>query len=346
MSLSDPLKLRSTADLGETVNPRPVQTGYGQVKAECIAYDDTGRAWLWLDGNCGGVDQVWIDGAQSVGGWAAAVETDDSGAPAVIVRTSQPAQQVVASGRGRISETTGGVAENPADIIDDLYRFAGLTPPPGLSQFRAESAARNIRLGGLVDSERTLRAWIEDICLSSGVIWSPFMVSFARFLWDRDPTTGQVTTDDQAAVYSVGPLDRAAARFNRDEIATVVRLRFALDHSTGEYGKAMTLKAPQQIQSHGEVVLETDADWIVENAVAEAVGRSILAWRVPVWEITASKTDPLEVGDWIGLANPLLPLTSGTALIRAIREDLETGEVGIEARARAAAVGPIQVTLT
>ncbi len=116
------------------------------------------------------VANVQVDG-QDVQGWYASTATDPSGrawCKVTLAAPADPGMALTAGIIGKASPSTGAIISHPADIMGYILGVAGKSWD--WSNLKAELPG--IALAGRINQSRSVRAWLDEISRSCGVVWS------------------------------------------------------------------------------------------------------------------------------------------------------------------------------
>lgn len=330
--LTNPVPLRTTAQLSFFDSPASLPRVYGRVTLSPIKYRKDGRQWLLADHAIQGVDSVkWAGKAYQ--SWDAVNWKDDNGHSIALLETFDTIEpeDLTVTVRG-LTASDGSLVQNPADIVYDVLAFSGVSITRSqLDAFRTET--QGMLLSGVVDgSEQTLRSQIDDILLSVGAVWSLGMPRIAR-LW---PATLS-STEPYYLTLSALDIDSVESEADSAELVTALRVKYAYDHYQGEFTKSLLLEAPLQIRKYGRVERELEFNWTSDDRQAVAVAKRYLQyWSRPVWRSTltlsseaATETPP---GVVVSVSHPYLP-TTGALLTVGASVDILAGQTTIETEA-------------
>jgi hypothetical protein len=239
------------------------------------------------------VVNVQVDG-QDVQGWSASTATDATGRAWCKVTTAAPvdAGMIVTAGIvGRASPTTGATLSHPADIMGYILSQAGKSWD--WSNLKAELPG--IMLAGRIDQPRTVRAWLDEVARSCGVVWS---------------ASGACAYPSEPGV-SLSDLDRYNADIEdctalSTDAADQLTIRFAWHAGKSGYARSMSFTAtPSPFESVGAPETIIDAPWLRSATDAEALGRRLLSRLArPRASVTATTGAPLRAVSWATLDHP------------------------------------------
>lgn len=271
--LYEPLPLRTTRMLGNFADDAVLAQRYGDLTSgrfELLRLDDS--TWFSADHPMTMAD-VFVDD-QKTPGWKQETRTDSEGHTWTVVVLSAPAPngaKLSATGTGKRNPRTGALIENPADIIEDVLRIAGITGYRWWDQLRAEAAVEGLRLAGSVgnwsvDSPKSIRAVIDDICQSAAAIWAPNM---AR-LYPVTSRSGYVAKLSKMKVSNI------VVSAGIDNTADVLRLSYDPDTAGARAQHYIELTANPAL--YGRIISERSFDWLRTPQNAETVGKRVLPW--------------------------------------------------------------------
>lgn len=321
--LSELLPLKKTSALGPYKQDAIIPWAYGDLS-------NSPTKLVWLTGNtyvaaawpCQAVVGVQID-RQETAGFNATILQDVRGNSYQAIELSAPAPDgsvVNATLKGKVSKRTGALMENPAEIIEDIHLQIGSVV--NLSDFYNECNNDDLKIAGVIDSEISARAAINEICESIGAIWTR---KTAR-LYPAQVSQEQVNTFQQYDFRNVKNLKATAS------IASAADgLRLEFDHlsASNEFGAYLELLAQparyiKQVTSSGK--------WLRGNAAAVKVGaRKLERLAGTLLSLTfESDTMFIEPGQWARIDHPLLPV-SDYIMILAANKSLSKNQVRITA---------------
>lgn len=264
--LYEPLPLRTTAALGDFAEESVLPHRYGDLTSgrfRLLRLDD--RTFFVADHPMR-VTAAFVDG-QAFDGWQQVTRSDGAGNTWTVLLLSAPAAPdsvLSACGTGKRSGRTGGLIENPADIVEDILRIAGRADA-WFDQLRAEAAAVDLRLAGSIDEAMSVRAAIDAVCLSAGAIWCAGM---AR-LYPAD-VSGYVGEIDKATISNL------TVSADLDDTADVLRLYYDPDKASGKNQHYIEVVANPK--TYGGVPTYRSFNWLRTPANAESVSKRFLPW--------------------------------------------------------------------
>lgn len=270
--LTDLLPLRSSAVWQQFADVRPIPLRIGRTTGACVPYSSDRRQWIWADHASQGVDSVTI-ADEPVDGWEASNATDSTGHPVTLIAFSDPVDlgvDVVATGRGLVG--SAGLVENPADVVAELCRLAGVTVPD-LTDLRAETAARSLRLAYSITERRTLQAELRDVATSIGGIYSAGLLGYVRLL----PITDSPLVTIKASQISGGSVSRG-------QLKTRIVARY--DFADGKPRASLEAVIPT---ADIDVLANVDLRCVADGRTAlDVVARMLARNGVPAWTISAT----------------------------------------------------------
>jgi hypothetical protein len=309
MLLSDEIPLRSSTDINQYRDGAFIPWVYGDLSnspQSIVQLSDT--LFIYADG-AARVVGVQIDGQETVG-FNARVESDTSGKLATFIELAAPlptGAQITATGYGYVSERNGALIDNPADVLDDIFKrcayVANLRMVSGLSRLRSESAKEGLTIGGRVTSRETLRAKINEIMRSIGGGWCTenFWLHPSDEVFTPPPLTmenrlleGRVQSVQAKAQNS---FSRVAIEFDDQSYASKNRqaLTYAVRPSFDDRAITVRLLAP----------------WLrTERAAAAVAKRMLRRGAARVFEVVIDESlvdEPLRIGEVFATASPRLP---------------------------------------
>jgi hypothetical protein len=302
-ALTDPFPIGFSSRWGGFRALVPIPLRFGNVTGACAQYQ-TGSAdlpprkfWVWSDGACAGVDRVFVDGQERVGGWQASNQVDVTGAVVMMIEFAEPPAQnsiVTAAGRGQIRD--GVLVRNPARVIAELARVAGVTVA-NLDYFEVECARAGIELSGEIASEITIQRAIRSVCESVGAIYSPRMRGTAAIYPGGMP---ELVNESPRIYAEIAPEMITGWRSELSDVVNALQVNYAM--RDGKPTKTMSLEAPASILAYGRRTGPAiNAEWIADEGIMANIAARLLTFLarpsvlVTVDEVPAD----LRPGDWV-----------------------------------------------
>lgn len=312
--LSEDLPLRTSAALGDYTEDAVLPVVYGDLSQSAVPLVKLAETEYLVADHPATVTAVFVD-EQETHGWAAGTKTDITGhayCAITLAAPPEPGAAITAAVQGKRHSATGALIEHPADVLQDVLTLAGKTWD--LSRLKAELPG--VRLAGRLDRIQSVRAWLDEITRSCGVVWAE------RFAAAYPAPAGVAVASLDARSCTIGTIS-ASVRDAAD------RLQIAFDHhpAKGAFAQYMELSAtPGPFGAAGAPKARLEASWLRQPADAVALGTRLLArlagQRVAV-EINTGTT--ISVGDWIGISHPALPV-DGTQPMMALSLETSPGK--------------------
>lgn len=314
--LSEDLPLRTSAALGDYTEDAILPVIYGDLSQSAVPLVKLSETQYLAADHPATVTAVFVDG-QETNGWAASTQTDITGHAYCQITLAAPPEQgaeITAALQGKRHATTGALIEHPADVLQDLLSLAGKT----WDLSRLKSELPGIRLAGRLDKAQSVRAWLDEITKSCGVVWAE------RFAAAYPSSAG----------VSVASLDARSATVTSISASiqdAADRLQIAFDYhsSKGAYAQYMEISAqPSPFGAAGSPMAKLEAPWLRQPADALALGKRLLS-RLAMQRasIDLETGKPLNVGDWLTLTHPALPV-DGPQTLMAISLETQPGKPG------------------
>lgn len=319
--LSEDLPLRTSAALGDYTEDAILPVIYGDLSQSAVPLVKLSETQYLAADHPATVTAVFVNG-QETKGWASSTQTDITGHAYCAITLAAPPEQgaeITAAMQGKRHSATGALIEHPADVLQDLLSLAGKSWD--LSRLKAELPG--VRIAGRLDKSQSVRAWLDEITRSCGVVWAErFAASYPS-----------------AAGVSVINLDARSATVTSISASiqdAADRLQIAFDYhpAKGAYAQYMELSAlpsPFGRGAGGEgnaPMAKLEAPWLRHPADALALGKRLLArlamQRAGI-EIETGK--PVNVGDWLTLTHPSLPV-DGPQAMTALSIEYQPGKPG------------------
>jgi hypothetical protein len=307
LPLSDLVPLRTTAVWPLFAKPEPLPVVYGSCTVGAVQYDQTRKFWLVADHAIDGIDAVYIDDkATKAYAWRNAA--DPTGHPVALVELGAPLKNnevLTAHVRGRLDSNTGALLENPADVTRDILALAGwAVSGADLAAFRAACGA--ITVAGVLSSNLTIRAQIQELADSIGMLWSFSLPGFAT----RWPVAAKPTGDPLYAVLVETEIDDLQSECRQDGLYTRLRIEYDWDWAKDRARRTVALEAATAaIYGARETTLQ--AKWLTSAATATARGVTWLeAHARPRWtvEFDLDFEPAIPPGGWFSVTHSLLPV--------------------------------------
>ena len=299
------LPLRTNADLGTFRDIERLPWRFGRaVPGRCIRLGATGKLWLWADHASSRISSVQIDD-QDYGAWLWRNDIDANGNPITVITTADEIDegaQLVAIGDGMLDHLNGNLITNPADMVYELCRRAGVDADRGdLVPFRAECQQRSLEISGSIEGG-TLQQAMVTLADSIYAAFARELTGYMRLL----PRTGASVT--------IPARDTPTAKAARDAIATRLRVRYALDGSNPR--ASLEVRAAGVEALRGIVSAEVTLPLVRDGRVALDVANRMLADRSrPAYIIPAARQRTrIAPGEVVNASVPSLGL-SGEALV-------------------------------
>lgn len=321
--LTDPIPLRRSTDLPTYRGARVLPWVYGRVPLAPVPLDDVGRDWLLADHPIVAVDWVSVDGDRSQG-WNLIHRLDDTGRAVAILRLTQPVEpdaDLYAQVVGARHPVTGAALEHPADIAEDILTRCGWTVPADAFRTLRDDFP-GLPLGLVIDQTATLRATLSTVIEPLGAVWTA-----------RPWYASRAVANTAHAVANLVTVETIEASSARAELATLARVTFARDWSTGQPRQSMTLRAPEAVERYGEIWVDLDLPAIRTARDALAIGSARLAELArPRWAITATadaRVLTVAPGQGLAIEHPWMP--PGIALVTGVDRDRQRGMLSVSA---------------
>lgn len=299
--LSENIPLRTTAIFGEFAEVSVLPHHYGDLSASPVPLIKlSATEYLLADHPVMAVTSVLIDDAPILA-YAAQTATDDTGHAYAKITLSAPVpdgSKITATLKGKYHPTTGALMENPADIIEDIYRLSGKTESlPGL-----KSECAGLKVAGSLTEITSIREAIDRVSRSVGAIWTSGM---ARLY--------PVTAPIQSGIKQLDASNSSTPDLSAVLADTADSLRVAFDWCAdkGEFAQFIELAAnPSPYGAASSLPAHSvEAGWIRQAADAESLGRRMLA-RLAGNKLAVSLStglEGIEPGQWLLLDHPSFP---------------------------------------
>lgn len=222
--------------------------------------------------------------------------------------------QIDGAGTGRLDDRTGGLIENPADVMRRITQLAGRGDD--WSGIRAECSGLNLAFAGRISERLSVKAHLDRVAQSFGIIWNHGM---AR----RYPTA-----DAPAPIhdfYALSDADQLQVSASLIDTADVLRLAYDWSDASGRALHYIELSASPQ--RYGGLSKEVLYPYLRTPANAEAVGRPVLQRLAgDRYDVTlASKQTTIRPGDWIRpVAHPDWPLPGADPVIMTLSVEIDS----------------------
>lgn len=341
LPLSDPIPLRTTAAWQAFAKPEVLPVVYGRCLVPAVQFDRTRKYWLVADHAIAGVDAVYRDGKpEKTYAWR---NTIDSARQVVaLVELGEPlatTETLTARVRGKLHPTTGALLENPADVMQDIFRLAGhVVADSAVAEFRA--ACAGLSAAGVLSDGLTIRAQLAEFADSVGMLWSPVMPGWAQ----RGPLSERPDGTPIYAHWAETEVSDVQASARMDALYTVLRVEYDWDWTQDRARRAVTLRA-SSAEVYGERAATLQAKWLTTTSAAVQRGTAWLqAYARPRWTLTmaADLADPVPPGGWFSVTHPLLPV-AGELLALNAEWDWSNQRQRLTAEASAGTVPTISV---
>lgn len=170
--LRENLLLRTSRDLGDYAEDFVLALRFGDLSRASFKCGRLSDKEFCAAGHAMRITSVQTDAVEEVN-YDVEVRPDGLGGliTVIVYGAAVPlGATVTACGIGMLNPLTGALLENPADIVEFLFRFQGRTET--FSDFRAECAAAGFRAAGSIEAAMSLRDATDDIMGSFGAIWT------------------------------------------------------------------------------------------------------------------------------------------------------------------------------
>lgn len=261
--LSENLPLRSSRQLGNYLDSKPLGRRYGDLRNTRFPMLKLSDTKAFAADHRMRLTDCYVGDLRSTA-WEQAFENDNDGNVWTVVNFAAPIptdKVVSGSGLGVENRKTGALIENPADVFEDYMSLAGRSSNWG--RLRSECAAAGIVIAHSIDSEITIGGALDDVARNIGAIWTPNNAS----LYPAD-ITGYIAELDR----------QFAADIKLSESLTdtcdILQIGFDYDYATNRPQKHLTLSAnPQRF---GGVTEFLELPMIRIARLAEEIGSRLL----------------------------------------------------------------------
>lgn len=305
--LSDPVPLRRSSALPAYVEDVTLPWVFGRVTLTPVALDAAGLEWQVADHPIVGVTAV-RDGGATVTGWQLIQQLDATGTAVALLRlTRAPENTLAVDVAGRRHPTTGALLEHPADIAEELLTACGWTVGQDAFAILRE-VYPGVVLGGVLTDSVTLREAVSAVLTSVDADWSAHPLrAFTAAPGDSLATLTPATCQD------------ASAEATHAGLCNTLRVTYGYDWSANAPRGSLTVRAPAELASQGEITQTLDLPWVRTARDALALATAALQRRArPRWTLRLSVSrDPVYTpGDTVTLAHPWVP--AGPVLITTV----------------------------
>lgn len=334
--LADAIPLRSSSVWGSFSSPASLPHVYGGVTLSPIQYSQDRMLWCLCDHAAQGVDKVTRDDVET-SAWAFQNATDSTGHAVALLELAEPladGERLAVTLRGKMQPATGALLSRPDEILWDVLNLCGMgLAITDFDAFRTETDG--ISIAGVIDgSQGSARQQIDQIMGSVGAAWTAAMPGYA-IAW---PPT--VSSSDALATADALTASDLTPTASHQSIATVLRVLFDYDWSTGKHRQALQIEAPAAVAQYGRIEREIDAGWLHTARQADQLARRLLAWMArPTWDVSwaGDISDPLPPGGWVAMDHATSPISDTHRLIQA-DIDMDRGRIALAITAPAGAV--------
>lgn len=182
LTLLDTLKLRSTGLFAQPRDLISLKLVYGDLTSSqvpCEPLDEAGTLFHVSDRPIMSINAVYADGSPVTYGYQAfTAYQDETGAAMAVVRFSNPQydKKISVSCKGIINPTTGGLIENPADLIQDILLYVqnyidDVIDEGSLAQFRIDCDTNEVRISCVLDEDATIKNVLDEIAYNIHARW-------------------------------------------------------------------------------------------------------------------------------------------------------------------------------
>ncbi|MFH1493726.1 MAG: carboxypeptidase-like regulatory domain-containing protein [Pseudomonadota bacterium] len=314
--LSEDLPIRTSAAMGDYAEDAVLPVIYGDLSQSAVPLVKLSETEYLAADHPATVTAVFVDG-QETQGWAASTETDIAGHAYCQITLAAPPEQgaeITAAMQGKRHATTGALIEHPADILQDVLALAGKAWD--LSRLKAELPG--IRLAGRLDRLQSVRAWLDEITRSCGVVWAE------RFAAAYPSSAGVSVASLDARNCQPGSISASI-----QDAADRLQIAFDYHPAKGAFAQYMELSAkPSPFGASGAPMARLEAPWLRQPADALALGQRLLsrlAMQRAAIDLETGKA--IRVGDWLAISHPALPV-NGEQSLMALSLETEPGKPG------------------
>lgn len=333
--LADAIPLRSSSVWGAFSAPSLLAHAYGRVTLTPIQYSQDRRVWCLCDHAAQGVDTVTRDDVE-ISAYAWQNSIDNSGHAVALLELAAPladGERLAVTLRGKMHPSTGALLSRPDEILWDALNLTGMALAiTDFDAFRTET--EGIAIAGVIDGRQaTARQQIDQIMGSVGAAWTAAMPGYAIAWPPTDSSTDALASADALTAADLTP------SASHQGIATVLRVLYDYDWSTGKHRQALQIEAPAAIAQYGRIEREIDAGWLHAARQADQLARRLLAWMArPIWEVSWSGdiSAPLPPGGWVAIDHASSPISGTHRLIQA-DIDMDRGRIDLAITAPAGA---------
>lgn len=332
--LSQNIPLISTTQMAGYREEKSIPMVYGTVTLSPVAADSGGAEWIAAGHPVEAIEAVFVDNAQ-ISGWTwknktVAVKPDAVTMATITLNTPlQANEKLTCRVRGKRHPITGGLIQNPADIVWDILKnVCGIAIDYSeLDRFRTEMITANIKLSGVIAAgDKTIRSTVDEIMSACGAIWSGQAPGIAlQYLGaPEEPAAAVIPAED-----ITGITVQCAMR----DIATALKLTFAQDYGQVQPGKTAIFESKNAIKQYGRTQTELDLPWLTASRNAVELGVNYLQWKsTPQWSIeieTGGDHQEITPGQWITVNHPHIPGGTVTAICTGVELDIVSGKISL-----------------
>ena len=312
--LSENLPLRTSAALGDYTEDAILPVVYGDLSQSAVPLVKLSETEYLAADHPATVTAVFVD-EQETHGWASRTQTDITGHAYCAITLSAPPEKgaaITAALQGKRHAATGALIGHPADVLQDVLALAG----KAWDLSRLKSDLPGVRIAGRLDKAQSVRAWMDEITRSCGVVWAE------RFAAAYPSATGVSVASLDARNCQISNLSA-----NIQDAADRLQIAFDYHPAKGAFAQYMELSAkPSPFGSTGAPITKLEAPWLRQPADALALAQRLLSRLASQRASIALETGkPLTVGDWFGLRHPSLPV-DGTVALMALSLETQPGK--------------------
>lgn len=302
--LSEDLPLRTSSALGDYTEDAILPVVLGDLSQSAVPLIKLSETQYLAADHPATITAVYVD-EQETQGWAANTEIDITGHAYCQITLAAPPEQgavITASIQGMRSSATGALIEHPADVLQAVLGLAGKS----WDLSRLKSELPGVRIAGRLDNLQSVRAWLDQITKSCGVVWAE------RFAAAYPSAPGVAVAALDARNCTIGNISASI-----QDAADRLQIAFDFHPAKSAFAQYMELSAnPSPFGSADAPMVTLEAPWLRQPADALALGNRLLTrlamQRASVPIDTGAR---VIVGDWVTVDHSALPVAGARPLM-------------------------------
>jgi hypothetical protein len=306
LTLLDKLALRTTSVYS---NPRDISVlqriygDYSNSRIPCTPLDKAGYLYHASDIPMQSITRVYAEDEPQTGGFTAyTAYQDETGKSIACVVFNEPQydKAVSISGKGAINLDTGGLIENPADFLSDVFlNLQGYDETSidsvELDRFYAACLKVEIKVAFILNSCITIKAFLDKLALNIYAQWS---LSDGKSIMRQKSI---ISTDSPLFDFIEEEIKTDSFSVTSGDLINEVTINYAYNPAENKFRSSLTKHNPLSKLIYGDAKKSYDLEMIQGTRQAEYICDAVLNTSSVPELITAFRHDArsvhVEVGD-------------------------------------------------